>query len=127
LRAPDHAVALDPAQAAARDALLAALREAPFAPPRLSEAIASTGVPEAVVRQLEREGAVVRLGPDLVLAAEAIPASAEHLRAAFGEQTFTAAQAKDAWGTTRKYAVPLLEELDRRALTRRAGDLRTVT
>lgn len=126
VRAPDHAVTLDPAQAAARDALLAALRAAPFAPPRLSEAVEATGVPEAVVRQLEREGAVVRLGPDLVLAAEAIPAAADHLRGTFGTQAFTAAQAKDAWGTTRKYAVPLLEELDRRALTRRAGDLRTL-
>jgi selenocysteine-specific elongation factor len=126
LRAPDHAVALDPVQAAARDALLTALREQPFAPPRLSEAVASTGVPEAVVRQLERQGVVVRLAPDLVLAAEAIPAAADCLRAAFGEQAFTAAQAKDTWGTTRKYAVPLLEELDRRALTRRSGDLRTL-
>jgi selenocysteine-specific elongation factor len=36
----------------------------------------------------------------------------------------TAAEARDAFGVTRKHALPLLGELDARGITRRRGDLR---
>lgn len=39
-------------------------------------------------------------------------------------QGFTVAQFRDALQVTRKYAIPLLEYLDQRAITRRIGDLR---
>ena len=39
---------------------------------------------------------------------------------------FTVAQFRDALGVTRKFAVPLLAELDARGATRRRGDLRVV-
>jgi selenocysteine-specific elongation factor len=37
---------------------------------------------------------------------------------------FTAADARDALGTTRKYAVPLLSHLDATGVTRRRGERR---
>ena len=37
---------------------------------------------------------------------------------------FTMAQLRDALGITRKHALPLANELDARAVTRRRGDLR---
>ena len=37
---------------------------------------------------------------------------------------FTVAQFRDATGASRKYALPLVAELDARAVTRRRGDLR---
>lgn len=126
LRDVAHAVALDPAQAAAREALLAELSAQPFAPPRVSEVIQSSGIAEPVLKDLERTGALVRLGPDLVVPAETIAAAVARLREVHADEAFTAAQAKQAWGTSRKYAVPLLEELDRRRLTLRSGDLRTL-
>jgi selenocysteine-specific elongation factor len=43
-----------------------------------------------------------------------------------GPSAATAARAKEILGTTRKYALPLLEELDRRGRTRRRGDVREV-
>ena len=36
----------------------------------------------------------------------------------------TVAQVRDALGTTRKHALPLLAELDGRGITRRRGDVR---
>jgi selenocysteine-specific elongation factor len=39
----------------------------------------------------------------------------------------TVAEIRDLLGTTRKYAVPLCEYLDRVGLTRREGDLRVLT
>ena len=40
--------------------------------------------------------------------------------------TATAAELKEAMGTTRKYAMPLLEYFDQCGLTRRDGDVRTL-
>lgn len=37
-------------------------------------------------------------------------------------QPFTVSEARRALGTTRRVAVPLLEQLDARRVTRRAGD-----
>ena len=38
----------------------------------------------------------------------------------------TAAELRDAMGTTRKYAIPLLEHFDAQGVTRRDGDLRVL-
>ena len=38
----------------------------------------------------------------------------------------SAAEVRDLLGTTRKYAVPILEALDREGLTRRVGDMRVL-
>jgi selenocysteine-specific elongation factor len=42
------------------------------------------------------------------------------------EGTITIAQARDMFGTNRRYAQALLEEMDRRRITRRVGDGRVL-
>ncbi|MPZ89644.1 MAG: selenocysteine-specific translation elongation factor, partial [Nitriliruptorales bacterium] len=127
VRTPEHAVRLDPQQAAARQALLAAVGREPFAPPALSAATERAGAPPALVRELEASGALVRLGPDLAVTAGTLDLAVERLREAVAaEGPLTAARAKEVLGTTRKFALPLLEELDRRGRTRRRGDLREI-
>lgn len=128
LRSRDHRATLDDVQAGARDRLLAALRADPFSPPGLAAAAAAAGVGPPLLRALEDQGAVVRLAPDLAVAPEALEEATARLRraAADDDGTITAARAKDALGTTRKYALPLLEELDRRGVTVRRGDVREV-
>ena len=127
LRLPDHVVRLDPRQSAARAALLEALGAELFAPPGLAAAAAAAGASPSLVRELEAGGEIVRLAPDLAVVAAALPEAVERLRAVFAaEGPLTAARAKDALGTTRKYALPLLEELDRRGHTNRRGDVRVL-
>lgn len=127
LRIPDHTVEFDAEQARAREALLAELGAEPFAPPTLATAAERAGASTALIRELEAAGELVRLGPDLAVTAAALDDAAAALRGVYGaEGAFTASRAKDALGTSRKYAMPLLEELDRRGLTRRRGDLRDV-
>ena len=46
--------------------------------------------------------------------------------AAAGAATIDVAAFKDRYGITRKYAIPLLEYLDRERVTRRAGEGRVV-
>jgi selenocysteine-specific elongation factor len=127
LRDPAHGVRLDTAQQRARDQLLAALRAAPLSPPGLEEAARTAGASGALVRELEAEGLLVRLTPDLALAHDAFETAVGQLRTLHAETgPFTAAQAKAAWQTTRKYAVPLLELMDQRGITRRDGDTRVI-
>jgi len=128
LRHPDHAVRLDPAQAEARRSLLAVLDTTRFNPPALGAAAAQAGASPALLRELEAAGDLVRLGPDLAMSAGTITAAIARLQTAFAaEGALTAARAKEVLGTSRKYALPLLEELDRRGATRRRGDVRDVT
>ncbi|QBI19446.1 selenocysteine-specific translation elongation factor [Egibacter rhizosphaerae] len=126
-RIPDHRVVLSEEEARARDELLSALRDSPFAPPPLSSLARDAGASTALVRELERRGEIVRLGEDLALAADAIEDAHARLHAAFvSEGPLTAARAKDVLATTRKFALPLLELLDKRGATRRVGDEREV-
>jgi selenocysteine-specific elongation factor len=111
----------------ARDVqLLEALSATPFAPPNLTGTARGLGLDHRDVNRLVQAGAIVRTG-DLAFAADAVVQAVEALRrleAAVGP--FTAAQARTAWGTTRRFAIPLLEHLDRTRVTRFDGRLRTL-
>ena len=124
LRLPDHRVALDDDQRRARDALLAALDADPFAPPSLSHAAASAGVTRPLLAEMESAGQLVRLAADIAMTSTAVDEATALLRAAAVDGPLTASQARQVLGTSRKYVVPLLEELDRRGVTRRMGDTR---
>ena len=87
------------------------------------------GTSEALIGKLQSllvdRGELVRLTPDVVLLEEAILEAVRRL-AAHHETAgpFSAAEAKDLLGTTRKFAIPLLEYLDKQGWTRRREDRR---
>lgn len=125
LRLPDHRVALDDEQQRASDQLLAALDATPFSPPSLAETARAVGASEALVRELEASGRLVRLDTDVALTSVAFERAVALLRdAAAADGPLTASRARQVLDTSRKYALPLLEELDRRRITRRHGDVR---
>jgi len=125
---PDHRVELRDDDARARDALLAELGADPFNPPRLSQATEQAHARPDLVRSLETTGVLVRLADDLAVPAATVDDAAKRLRALYEQHgAFTAAQAKETLGTTRRLAVPLLEHLDKQGVTRRQGDLRVIT
>ena len=127
LRLPDHGVQLTPQQQQARLALLSSLERSPFAPPPLAEAATAAGVGPTLLKEMEAAGDIVRLDKDLAMTAAAVTQAAALLRERFlASGPFTAAQAKETLQTSRKFALPLLEELDRRGSTRREGDIRLI-
>jgi selenocysteine-specific elongation factor len=67
-----------------------------------------------------RTGRLARIADGVVLGPDVYDRAADALRTL--PQPFTVADAKRAMDTTRRVAVPLLEELDRRRITKRAGD-----
>lgn len=92
------------------------LAASPFAAPERDE-LAELGLAAPQVAAAVRLGRLIDLGDQTVLAPSA-PALAMRRLAAL-PQPFTTAQAKEALGTTRRVAIPLLEHLDRRGWTRR--------
>ena len=121
---------LSPRQIAARQRLLSAYAEAGLAPPMPSDLAEELGVSAADVRQLlslcVAQKLLVHLGTGwyLTTAAEAQmrrqAAAALHANPA----GVTLGQLRDALGTTRKYALPFAEYLDRVGVTKRIGDVR---
>jgi selenocysteine-specific elongation factor len=117
LRSGAAAPGLDPEALAAMDRLVRSL--AVPAPPSLREAARVAGCPPASIRALETAGRIIRLDDDLAYAASTfaeLEATAIRL-ATTGP--ISPATFRDATGTSRKYVLPILEELDRRAILRR--------
>jgi selenocysteine-specific elongation factor len=70
-----------------------------------------------------RAGLVVRVAPDLVFTPDLVDRALAIVSAA-GPAGITVSAFREALGTSRKYALPILEWFDQRGITRRAGDLR---
>jgi selenocysteine-specific elongation factor len=69
----------------------------------------------------------VRLAADVVLDVDAIEEGVRRLKTHYDQKgAFGASEAKDILGTTRKFAIPLLEHLDKEKRTKRVGDAREV-
>jgi len=74
---------------------------------------------------LLRQGKLVRVGDELIFHANVLDRLRRMIAARKGER-FGVAQFKQWTGVSRKYAIPLLEYLDRERVTRREGDQRVV-
>jgi selenocysteine-specific elongation factor len=113
-----------PAEAAADDPLaghpfVAALEAASFTPPD------PAGVDRGELRELVRRGLVVERD-GVFFAPSAVDGAAQAMAELLREHPdgLTVAQIRDRLGTTRKFLLPLLAQLDATGVTRRRGDLR---
>ena len=109
--------------AAAVRALAEELVADPFAAPP-ADRLAALGLGRRELAAAERAGAVLRVSEGVVLLPDAVDRAAAVL--ATLPQPFTTSAARQALGTSRRVAIPLLELLDRRRLTRRLTDDRRV-
>ena len=122
VRTPDHVPSLSADEQDQADRFLTALREAdPYSPP-------TDNLPgEDILDMLEDLGLVVRAGDAVVFSAGAFDRMTEAVRAYTQEHgSITVADVRDLFGTSRKYALALLEHLDRCRITRRVGDARVM-
>jgi selenocysteine-specific elongation factor len=100
------------ARAERRRRLLEQLASDPWNPPDPETAATAAGIPGFELQALMDAGELVACGP-LLFAASTVDEAVARLRAGPGRDGagFTAADAKEAWGTTRRAALPLLEHL----------------
>ena len=98
------------------DAVLARLADDPFAAPEAHD-LRDLGLGRRQVAAAVATGQLVRLGDDVLLRPTG-PAAAMAVLARL-PQPFTTSEARQALGTTRRVAIPLLEHLDARGWTRR--------
>ena len=106
-----------------------AFEQAGLAVPPVAETLASSGIElkraRSILQLLLRDKKLVRVTDELVFHHSAIATLKALLAARRGER-FGVAAFKDWTGVSRKYAIPLLEYLDREHLTRRDKDERIV-
>jgi selenocysteine-specific elongation factor len=111
--------ALPPHVMAGVRAVLADLADAPFMAPDAGR-LRELGLDGRAIAAAARAGLLLRVTEQIVLAPGA---EAEAAGALAGlPQPFTAAEARQALGTTRRVAIPLLEFLDRAGITQRLPD-----
>jgi len=129
VRLKSHRVALKQEEEAASAKIETAFAAAGLAVPSTAEVLARSGVEAARARSLLqlllKNRKLVKVGDELVFH----PSALERLRETLGGhkgQRFSVGEFKDWTGISRKYAIPLLEFLDREHVTRREGDARVV-
>jgi selenocysteine-specific elongation factor len=122
VRLPSHTPADDGASAQMGALLEAVGGDSASTPPTIEQLIAA-GFGRDLIEAAARSGAVVKVGPDLLFTSGFISKAEGTIRDA-GAAGITVSAFRERLGTTRKYAVPLMEWFDQKGVTRREGDLR---
>jgi len=119
IRLPTHGVQVTQVQQAEIDAFLQALARNPYVPP-------SDLIPEPdLLNLLIEQHQVVKVSDDVVFSTPAYNDMVERITSHLETSgRVTLAEVRDMFKTSRKYALALLENLDRAKITRRVGDER---
>lgn len=134
IRAATHRIELSAEEAAFRDELEAIFRRAGLEALTVDDALGRARVVERAQEQRARRlvkllldaGVLVQLNDGLIVHRDAVCDLLARLQVHKQRRgpTISVPAFKELAGVSRKYAIPLLEYLDRQAVTRREGDLR---
>jgi selenocysteine-specific elongation factor len=134
LALPGHRLELSPEETRVRAAVESAYKEGGLKPPDAATLAAERRLPAALAEKMTalliRQKVLARIEA-LTFHADALQqlkTDIQALKASApgGRATVDVAMFKDRYGVTRKFAIPLLEWLDRERITRRVGDARVV-
>jgi selenocysteine-specific elongation factor len=120
-RTPDHRPEVG-ARIDELELVAGAVAEGGTTPPSITQLV-TAGHPRSVIDAAIRAGLLVRIAPDLVMVPALVDRALGEVRSA-GTAGITVGELRERLGTSRKYAVPLVEYLDTRGLTIRRGDVR---
>jgi len=115
----------------AKEDILGLIEKQGLQPPSLEELLKTLPYDPSQVRDvyyfLLQQGELIRVSESIVLSPGRITFLQTQLKESFPSgRTFTVPEFKDLFGISRKYAIPFLEFLDRKRITRRIGDKRVV-
>jgi selenocysteine-specific elongation factor len=129
VRLPTHKVVMQVDESAALAKMEKLFADAGLAVPAVAEVLAASGVDQkraqTLLATLQRDRKLVRISAELVYHATAV-AQLKALLAPRKGARFAVPEFKEWTGVSRKYAIPLLEFLDRERMTRREGDQRVI-
>lgn len=127
-----RSIHLDPGEAQARDQIEREFARGGLAAPGIEAVLAALPVEMAqaqkLLQLLLRERVLLKISNDVVLHHEAV----DRLRGLLAQykrtrgERLAVTEFKELAGVSRKYAIPLLEYLDRTGVTRRVGDYRVI-
>jgi selenocysteine-specific elongation factor len=125
IRLPGFEPTFNPAQQRNVDQLLQRFKQNPYTPPTRAEAEEMTNA--EIISALIERGTLVKLNDGVLFLHETYEDAVNRLLAFLREHhKMTVAEARDILGATRKYILPLLEQLDSLRITRRVGDERVL-
>ena len=123
VRLREHRIRFSPEQQAKADALLQILAAQPYTPPSIAELNQIAGEP--IVRALLDLRQLINVSDQIAFSqasySQLVAAIRAHIQE-FGE--IDAKTLRDQFGTSRKYAIAVLEHLDSLGITQRIGDVR---
>jgi len=121
VRRPGYTPRLTPEQERQARAYLSALSAQPYSPPT------DLPIDPDLLNYLVETGQVVRVSESVVFTASAFREMVERIvERARAQGRITVAEVRDLFGTSRKYALALMEFLDQQHITRRVGDERVL-
>jgi selenocysteine-specific elongation factor len=127
-----HSLALTDEEARTRDAMVTMFERAALSPPDGADLLARVGAKKDLVDRIAglliRQKVLIRVG-DLLFHESALRRLKDEVRALKGQhatERIDVGTFKDRYQVSRKYAIPLLEFLDRERITRRVGDARQI-
>jgi selenocysteine-specific elongation factor len=131
VRLPGHGVIMKDEEAESKARIEEAFASAGLKVPALHEVIAGLKVDKAraqkIVTLLLRDKLLVKVSDELVFHGGALEALRRLIAAQKAKsQKMDVAKFKELTGVSRKYAIPLLEYLDRERVTKRVGDAREI-
>ena len=122
-RLPDHRVDFTAKQQEKIEHLMDRFSTQPFVPPTIKECVSEIG--EDLFQALVALGKLQLVSAEVVFRTEDYQRAVEDIKKMVTELgSVTLAQARDHWGTTRRYVQPLLEYMDQQGITIRVGDVR---
>ena len=124
---PSHSAALPTAWKDEADSLWTTLASGGLQPPTRDELESASPNARAIVGYWISTGKAMALGEGVILTTESFDeARKKVIEVLRGGQSLAAGKLREILGTTRKYAVPILERLDKEGVTRRVGDERVL-
>ena len=121
VRLPDHTPRLSDAQAKEAESYLQLLESQPYSPPT------DAPIDPEVLTLMADEGTVVKVSETVVFSASAYKKLVDRISEYINERgEITVADVRDLFGTSRKYALALMDHLDHERITRRVGDVRVL-
>jgi selenocysteine-specific elongation factor len=129
LRLPGHKVSLAADQEGLRDRIMEIYEKGGLTPPNLKDVMASLSIEfkeaQPVYKLLQEQGRLVKVKEDMFFAASAVEELKSKIVDFFrSNEEMGPVEFKELTGLSRKFAIPLLEYLDKEKLTVRVGDKR---